>query len=50
MSTAKLVRGSGLISLLAGLLYALAAVLHPAGEDAAYASPQVDRAYKDTRA
>ena len=40
MSTAKLIRWSGLISILAGVLYALGAILHPAGEDiAAYASP-----------
>ena len=33
MSTAKLIRWSGLMSILAGVLYALAALLHPAGED-----------------
>jgi hypothetical protein len=41
MSTAKLIRGSGLISILAGGLYALGALLHPVGEDlAAYTSPK----------
>jgi hypothetical protein len=41
MSTAKLSRWSGLISILAGLLYALGALLHPVGEDiAAYTSPK----------
>lgn len=40
MPTANLIRWSGLISILAGLLYALAAILHPVGEDiAAYTSP-----------
>ncbi len=40
MSTANLIRWSGLISILAGVLYALAAILHPVGEDiAAYTSP-----------
>ena len=40
MSTANLIRWSGLISILAGMLYALAAILHPVGEDiAAYTSP-----------
>jgi hypothetical protein len=40
MSTAKLIRWSGLISILAGVLYALGALLHPAGEDlAAYTNP-----------
>ena len=40
MSTANLIRWSGLISILAGALYALAAILHPVGEDiAAYTSP-----------
>ena len=40
MSTAKLIRWSGLISILAGVLYAFGALLHPAGEDlAAYANP-----------
>ncbi len=39
MSTATLIRWTGPISLLAGALYALAAFLHPAGEDlAAYTS------------
>jgi hypothetical protein len=33
MSPANLIRWSGLISLLAGVLYALAALLHPVGED-----------------
>jgi len=41
MSPAKLIRWSGLISLLAGVLYALAAFLHPVGEDlAAITSPK----------
>jgi hypothetical protein len=41
MSTAKLIRWSGLISILAGVLYALGALLHPVGEDlAAYTSPK----------
>jgi hypothetical protein len=41
MSTAKLSRWSGLISILAGLLYALGALLHPVGEDiAAYTGPK----------
>jgi len=41
MSTAKLISWSGLISILAGVLYALGALLHPVGEDlAAYASPK----------
>jgi hypothetical protein len=41
MLTANLIRWSGLISILAGVLYALGALLHPVGEDlAAYASPQ----------
>ena len=41
MSSAKLIRWSGLISLLAGVLYALAAFLHPVGEDlAAITSPK----------
>ncbi len=40
MSTASLVRSSGLISAVAGALYALAALLHPVGEDlAAITSP-----------
>ena len=40
MSSANLIRWSGLISLLAGILFALAAFIHPAGEDlAAYNSP-----------
>lgn len=40
MSTANLIRWSGLISILAGALYALGALLHPVGEDiAAYISP-----------
>ncbi len=40
MSTAKLIRWSGLISILAGGLYALGALLHPVGEDLnAYLSP-----------
>jgi hypothetical protein len=40
MSAANLIRRSGLISILAGALYALGAILHPAGEDiAAYTSP-----------
>ena len=40
MSTAKLIHWSGLISILAGLLYALGALLHPVGEDlTAYGSP-----------
>ncbi len=39
MSPANLIRLSGLISLLAGILFALAAFIHPAGEDlAAYNS------------
>ena len=33
MSTTKLIRWSGLISILAGVLYALGALLHPVGED-----------------
>ena len=41
MSPAKLIRWSGLISLLAGVLYALGAFLHPVGEDlAAVTSPK----------
>ena len=41
MSSANLIRWSGLISLLAGILFALAAFIHPAGEDlAAYNSPK----------
>jgi hypothetical protein len=41
MSGANLIRWSGLISLLAGVLYALAAFLHPVGEDlAAINSPK----------
>jgi hypothetical protein len=41
MSTAKLIRWSGLISILAGVLYALGALLHPVGENlAAYSSPK----------
>ena len=41
MLTANLIRWSGLISVLAGVLYALGALLHPVGEDlAAYASPK----------
>src|SRR5215211_1436791 len=41
MSSAKLIRWSGLISLSAGVLYALAAFLHPVGEDlAAVTSPK----------
>lgn len=40
MSTASLIRWGGLISLLAGILFVLAALIHPAGEDlAAYNSP-----------
>ena len=40
MSTAGLIRWSGLISILAGVLYALGAILHPVGEDiAAYTNP-----------
>jgi hypothetical protein len=40
MSSTNLIRWSGLISILAGVLYALAAILHPVGEDiAAYTSP-----------
>jgi len=40
MSTAKLIRWSGLISILTGVLYAIAALLHPVGEDlAAFTSP-----------
>ena len=40
MSAANLIRWSGLISILAGVLYAFGAILHPAGEDlAAYTSP-----------
>jgi hypothetical protein len=40
MSTAKLIRWSGLMSILAGVLYALGALLHPVGEDLdAYLSP-----------
>ena len=35
MSTRKLIRWSGLASLLAGVLYFLAVLIHPAGEDAA---------------
>ncbi len=35
MNTSKLIRWSGLFSSLAGLLYAMAALIHPAGEDAA---------------
>ena len=35
MSIANLVRWSGLISIFAGVLYALGALLHPVGEDAA---------------
>jgi hypothetical protein len=33
MSTANLIRWSGLISLLAGVLYVVGALLHPVGED-----------------
>jgi hypothetical protein len=33
MSTTKLLRWSGLASILAGVLFALATVLHPPGED-----------------
>ncbi len=33
MSTANLIRWSGLVSLLAGGLYAVAALLHPVGEN-----------------
>jgi hypothetical protein len=33
MSTTNLIRWSGLVSLLAGVLYAIAALLHPVGED-----------------
>ncbi len=41
MSTARLIRWSGLISILAGVLYALGALLHPVGEDLdAYLSPK----------
>jgi hypothetical protein len=41
MSSTKLIRWSGLIGILAGALYALGALLHPAGEDlAAYTSPK----------
>jgi hypothetical protein len=41
MSPANLIRWSGLISLLVGVLYALAAFLHPVGEDlAAVNSPK----------
>jgi hypothetical protein len=41
MLTTNLIRWSGLASLFAGVLYALAAFLHPVGEDlAAYASPK----------
>jgi len=40
MSTANLIRWSGLINLLAGVLYAVGALLHPVGEDlAAVSSP-----------
>ncbi len=40
MSTANLIRWSGLISLLAGVLYAVGALLHPVGESlAAVSSP-----------
>ena len=35
MSSANLIRWSGLISILAGVLYAIAALLHPVGEDLA---------------
>ena len=35
MTTPNLIRGSGLISLLAGALYILGAFLHPVGEDLA---------------
>jgi hypothetical protein len=35
MSTAKLIRWSGLANILAGVLYFLAVLIHPAGEDAA---------------
>lgn len=35
MSTAKLIRWSGLSSILAGVLYALGTLIHPAGEDVA---------------
>jgi hypothetical protein len=35
MSTRNLIRWSGLISILAGVLYALGALLHPVGEDLA---------------
>jgi len=35
MSNANLIRWSGLISVLAGVFYAIAALLHPAGEDLA---------------
>ncbi len=41
MSTAKLIRWSGLVNILAGVLYALGALLHPVGEDLdAYLSPR----------
>jgi len=40
MSTGSLIRWSGLVSVVAGALYALAALLHPVGEDlAAISSP-----------
>lgn len=40
MSSANLIRWSGLISVIAGMLFAVAALIHPAGEDlAAYSSP-----------
>ena len=40
MSSTNLIHRSGLLSVLAGVLYALGAILHPAGEDiAAYTSP-----------
>src|SRR5262247_169099 len=35
MKTQTLIRWSGMVSLLAGVLYALAALIHPAGEDVA---------------
>lgn len=41
MLTTNLIRWSGLASVLAGVLYALGALLHPVGEDlAAYTSPK----------
>lgn len=47
MSTAKLIRWSGLVTVLAGALYALGAILHPIGEDiAAYTSPNWVRAHQ----